>query len=183
MHVSIMFIAGFDTAHYTKDSPKLFKGRHHKYTYSEFKVRHLNPKMGKDSIQLAYFDTKSISFNLNSDALDLLKSLSKPVAVLSICGPARTGKSYYLSRMLKIDDAFKTNFTMNPCTSGIWMATSILECKDFAVVLLDTEGTDAAKADEDSTVMKYLCFVTLLSSYLVYNSSGSMHNSDLDRMR
>ena len=38
------------------------------------------------------------SLYLVPEALELLSSITSPLAILSICGPMRTGKSYILSR-------------------------------------------------------------------------------------
>ena len=129
-----------------------------------------------------------------SGAVELLKTnkvlLSKPLAVLSTY---RSGKSYFLSRMLDIrsvskrcdiSGVFKTNDTMNPCTRGIWMATTALECDEFIVLLLDTEGTDDASSDGNNIMTSHLLVVTtLLSSCLIYNSEGVPDKGDLQEMR
>lgn len=74
------------------------------------------------------------------DTLQLLETINKPVAVLSICGLFRSGKSYFLSRLLGRPGAFEMSHGMQACTRGVWMATTVLECKDFVTILLDTEG-------------------------------------------
>ena len=76
------------------------------------------------------------------DALELLRTIGKPLAVLSICGPYRSGKSYFMSRLLGIPGAFCLGHGMRACTRGIWMATTILECEQFATIVLDTEGIE-----------------------------------------
>lgn len=133
----------------------------------------------KKSVQLVSLSDQG-SLRLNQNALDILRNIEKPVAVLSICGPSRTGKSYLLSMMLGLKDIFQTSDSFEACTSGIWMATTVLECDKFVIVFLDTEGTDHVTQVGD--IINYLVFVTLLSSYLIYNSKG-MQGSDLDKMR
>lgn len=151
-----------------------------------FTVRRLKDGL-EPSIQLATFkkdDTKTLC--LHEEALTLLEDISKPVAILSICGPYRTGKSYFLSRVLGTTDAFKTSPTNNACTLGIWMATKVLDCGDFVVVLLDTEGTDAARGKQSSIygdVKKSVILCTLISSYFIYNTLGAVKEEDLQRMR
>ena len=116
------------------------------------------------------------------DAVELLRSIDKPLAVLSICGPYRSGKSYFISRALGSPGAFKLGHSMQACTRGIWMATTVLECYDFATVLLDTEGIDAVGASE-TMAMSLLTLTTLLSSFLIYNSKKVPQKVDLDKMR
>lgn len=108
------------------------------------------------------------------EALELLRSIEKPVSVVTVCGPARTGKSYLLSRILRSLDAFKLGHTMCPQTYGVWMGTHYLDFGDYAMVLLDTEGIDAVGSENDSILL----LATLLSSYLIYNSKNFPTKSD-----
>ncbi len=67
------------------------------------------------------------------------------------------------------------------------MSTNVLEFDDHVLILLDTEGTDAAQESESSSreeLMSYLILVTLLSSCLIYNTKGGAFNeSDIQQMR
>ena len=62
------------------------------------------------------------------------------------------------------------------------MATSVLECEEFAIVLLDTEGIDAVGVSE-TAAMSLLTLATLLSSFLIYNSKKIPQQSDMNTMR
>ena len=119
------------------------------------------------------------------ETLELIKNIVKPVAVLSICGPYRSGKSYFLSRILGVPNAFNISHTMKACTRGIWMATTALECDEFVIVFLDTEGTDDVAASESTTKCNFslLVLTTLLSSCLIYNSMHVPRRTDLEAMR
>ena len=118
----------------------------------------------------------------NSIALELLETIKKPVAVLSIAGQTRTGKSYILSRFLGDPEAFEVGHTMRAHTKGIWMGTSVLECSEYCILLLDTEGIDSV-AVQASNDAKIVLSTLLLSSYFVYNSVGVPRNNDLEKMR
>ena len=115
------------------------------------------------------------------EALELLKQLKKQVAVLAICGPCRSGKSYVLSKMVDLPDAFKLGHQMDPETYGIWLGTSYLDFGDYAMLLLDTEGIDAvsAKGQDDVSI---LVMTVLLSSCLIYNSMHVPKRADVDMM-
>ena len=119
---------------------------------------------------------------LVSDTLQLLETVNKPVAVLSICGLFRSGKSYFLSRLLGRPGAFEMSHGWLACTRGVWMATTVLECEEFAIVLLDTEGTECVGSSQ-AVVMNLLAVTTLLSSYLIYNSKRVPEQADLDKIR
>jgi hypothetical protein len=62
------------------------------------------------------------------------------------------------------------------------MATTILECEQFATIVLDTEGIDAIGASE-TMAMSLLTLTTLLSSFLIYNIKKVPQKVDLDKMR
>ena len=116
-------------------------------------------------------------------SLNLIKSIgAKPLAVLSICGPYRSGKSYFLSRFLGTRKIFRVSNSDDPCTQGIWMSTSVLECENYAILLLDTEGMESLEAAEDY-IVKLLVVTTLSSSMLIYNSSGIPSRNDLESLR
>ena len=172
------------------------------------------------------------SLKLIPETLKLLEKISKPVAVVSICGPYRSGKSYFLTRLLNnektsqldhkveepsqldhskeepsqlehkeepsqldggkkepsemnraIEETFQLGHSMDACTRGVWMASSVLECDDFVVVMLDTEGIDAATSSGSSVLTDMLAFTLLVSSTLVYNSSNVPKKRDLNQMR
>lgn len=75
---------------------------------------------------------------------------------------------------------------MDVCTRGIWLSTTVLECDDYMMLLLDTEGIGAveqAGETESDYIMKLLVITTLLSSTLVYNSNEIPQCSDLEQMR
>ncbi len=119
---------------------------------------------------------------LYSQAARLLKSIKKPLAVVSVCGRYRSGKSYFLSRMLGSADAFSLGHTMHACTFGIWMGTTILECDEYAILLIDTEGIDAVGSTGSSDA-SILVMTILLSSFMIYNSVHAPTRTDLEKMR
>ena len=116
------------------------------------------------------------------ETLSILRTIGRPLAVLAIGGPCRTGKSYVLSRLLGTADDFALGHTMDAKTFGIWIGTSVLENDKFTILLMDTEGIDAAnaKARDDASI---LVMTVLLSSYFIYNSIGVPRKNDLEKMR
>ena len=122
-------------------------------------------------------------FKLIPEALDLLKEVTKPVAVVCISGPYRSGKSYFLSRILGDKEIFQLGHTMHACTRGIWMATTVLECEEFSLLLLDTEGINATDQSSSPDVTKLLVMTMLLCSMFVYNSTNVPRGRDMKRMR
>ena len=117
------------------------------------------------------------------EALEVLSTIDKPIAVLSICGPFRTGKSYLLSQILGRPGAFKVGHHMSACTKGVWMGTTLLECTEYAILFLDTEGIDSPDGVDEAVINKMLIVSTLLSSLLVYNSLSVPDSGDLEYLR
>ena len=125
-----------------------------------------------------------MELKLVPEAVELLKTIRKPVAVLAVCGPYRTGKSYFISRIISKPGSFQLGHSMEACTRGIWLSTFALECDDFVLLLLDTEGIGAVEgAGPESITTKLLVSTILLSSLLVYNSMEVPRQNDLQEMR
>ena len=138
----------------------------------------------KPSIPLVFLNDHN-RLEINKEAVILLRTLThKPVAVLGIYGPYRSGKSYFMSRLIGSND-FEVSHGKGVCTKGIWMSTSVLECDEFYIVVLDSEGAGTAEATErgsEEIVFKYLIITTLICSYFIYNSIG-ISRLHLDQMR
>ena len=134
----------------------------------------------EDEVRSSRQEQKAI-LKVVPEALEVLKSINKPLSIFSICGPFRTGKSYLISQILGSPGTFKVGHKYSACTKGVWMATTVLECDDFIVVFLDTEGMDSP--DDSADINKLLIVTTLLSSMLVYNSQTVPDLNDLEDLR
>lgn len=171
-------------------------------SFLDFQLRYLNPSKSlplsiplllphmwkcNDSFDVVRSEDMAAAPHLNAipTALDLLSSIQKPIAVLGICGPYRSGKSYFASQILGLPETFAVGHTTDACTHGIWMATNVLECEDYVLLVLDMEGTAAVGKDETGnvTMSSLLVMTTLISSYLIYNSTNVPQKGNLDEMK
>lgn len=58
---------------------------------------------------------------VTEEAVKFLKAIQGPIAVVSVAGLYRTGKSYLLNRvLLNRSNGFGVGPTVNPCTKGLW---------------------------------------------------------------
>lgn len=121
--------------------------------------------------------------------LDILRAICKPVVVICITGPARSGKSFLLSQILD-GIQFEVGHGTTAKTTGIWIASTdkfvTKSGQDAAVILLDTEGLCSVSAmdnNTDATWEKKLFTLSLLiSSYFIFNSQGTPTFRDLDKL-
>ena len=127
-------------------------------------------------------DSGNFQLQIVSESLEMLESIGKPIAPIAICGPYRTGKSYFLSRILGDLEYFKVGHSTEICTRGIWMATLVLECDDFVVVFFDTEGISAI-GDAEQCSTNFLIISALASSLVIYNTKRPLQLKDIEKLR
>eukprot|EP00929_Paragymnodinium_shiwhaense_P078420 TRINITY_DN40635_c0_g1_i1.p1 TRINITY_DN40635_c0_g1~~TRINITY_DN40635_c0_g1_i1.p1 ORF type:complete len:998 (+),score=242.40 TRINITY_DN40635_c0_g1_i1:72-3065(+) len=107
---------------------------------------------------------------------------SRRIAVASICGLYRTGKSFLLNmlleRMQRGLPLFKVGGTSQACTEGLWLwgSTDSKDENSPLLAFIDCEGFGSTDSDRtrDAHLMT-LC--TLLSSVLVLNTKGALNES------
>lgn len=140
------------------------------------------------------YSRRGDKFEINTHAIDLILDQvgSRPVAVYSLCGPLRKGKSFMLTMWLRylvsqgqgdwINHQLPNTFTYRagatPETTGIYMWSEPFTFKksdgtEVALLLLDSQGSfDNQTTTQENAIVFALC--TLLSSYVVYNIQGQI---------
>lgn len=129
----------------------------------------------------------NLEYVLTTEALKFFKSIEGPIAVVSVAGLYRTGKSYLLNRVLLNKSAgFGVGPTVNPCTKGLWcwgapIKGTSSDGEDVSIVVIDTEGIGAL--DEDQTHdTKIFTLAILASSCFIYNSVGSIDETAIQNL-
>lgn len=143
-------------------------------------------KFREEAIQLITVNSEG-KLELNNEAVELLKKIPKPIAVVGVAGQYRTGKSYLLNRvLLNRGSGFGVGPTVNPCTKGIWMWGRPLkgqtaDGKLVNVIVMDSEGLAATDVDasHDSRIFS---LVMLLSSMFIFNSLGTIDENALETL-
>uniref|UniRef100_A0A6U6DJ11 GB1/RHD3-type G domain-containing protein n=1 Tax=Guillardia theta TaxID=55529 RepID=A0A6U6DJ11_GUITH len=133
-------------------------------------------------------DGDDARFRVTEEAKEFLSTLRAPVALASIVGRYRTGKSLLVNRML-LDvkgKGFQVGATVNSCTKGLWLwnkplMTKLADGSEVKLLIIDTEGIGSLDADADHDA-KIFALALLLSSYFIYNSVGSIDESALNNL-
>ncbi|EGR33607.1 hypothetical protein IMG5_048240 [Ichthyophthirius multifiliis] len=139
------------------------------------------------AIPFISYDQKE-GFQLNKQAEEYLRSLpeNRKIGVISIVGKYRTGKSFFVNRVLLNNqkDGFQVGPTVNPCTKGLWLWRKELkssEDENMDILLIDTEGFGGMDENVNHDSRIFL-FSLLLSSYFIYNSQGSIDENALNNL-
>nr|XP_060616760.1 guanylate-binding protein 1-like [Anolis sagrei ordinatus] len=120
---------------------------------------------------------------LQEEALAVLQRIRKPVVVVAIVGPYRTGKSYLMNRLAGQRKGFSLGSTVQGNTKGIWMwCRPHPHRSDHTLVLLDTDGLGDANKGNTQNDAWIFALAILLSSTLVYNSMGTIDQNALDQL-
>ena len=139
----------------------------------------------KKPIQLISFgDNKGTTcltpeVTVNKEAIEwLLKAnQEKHIAVVTVVGKYRTGKSYILNRvLLNQNSGFEVGPTVNACTKGLWVWSELIphpHDPTLQYMVMDTEGLGSLEQGEQTDTRIFL-MAMLLSSYFIYNSQGKI---------
>ena len=112
------------------------------------------------------------SYVVNEEAAAWIEQLPGPFGILSTCGKSRTGKSFFLNRVLLQKNptdtsGFGVGATIQAHTKGLWMSTHLLDYKGQPILVIDTEGISAL--DTTSTHdTKIFCLALLLQQCGLY---------------
>lgn len=127
-------------------------------------------------------------FEVNEEAARVLEAYGKrPVAVCTVCGPYRTGKSYLLNLLLgriqKGNSQFRVGSTSRACTEGLWMwgAGDSFGGDGSALIFMDCEGFGSTESDKTRDA-KLMSLCMLLSSVFLLNTKGVLNEGLLNAL-
>ena len=130
------------------------------------------------------------------EAMEWLRTIHDPVAVVAVTGRYRTGKSFLLNHVLlrahennDQETGFPVRPTTQPCTKGLWLWPRAARTRNDGpdgrpchVLVIDTEGTGATNSN-DTRDTRIFALALLLSSYFIYNSQGSIDEPALANLQ
>ena len=113
-------------------------------------------------------------FDLDNDGIEFLQKLSdKSLSIISIIGPAASGKSFLANQLSgQVNKGFEIGSIENRkecCTKGIWVWGKPIIKDNNYIIILDAQGfrTDTDENLEYSQKIFALC--CLISSIVIYN--------------
>lgn len=71
-------------------------------------------------INLLSFDSLGHAI-LHEEALSFIRSVPRPISIMSIAGPYRTGKSFLLNSIIGAAQSFQVSCKTTSCTKGLWV--------------------------------------------------------------
>ncbi|CAB5373518.1 unnamed protein product [Rhizophagus irregularis] len=127
---------------------------------------------------------------LNPEALNILRKINEPLAIISVVGSHRRGKSWFANVLHGRHDGFALGAKVEKCTRGIYMWSppfkltskqSDRKIIQKRVIVLDSEGINDPKQDENwATKLFILCLV--LSSTFIYNINGIVGRYEIGKL-
>jgi hypothetical protein len=131
------------------------------------------------------YNTVTSQYTVNEEAVAFLSSLNKALAVVSMVGRSRSGKSFALNNIILNKRSFEVGNTVNACTRGIYIHNELEvweteSGEQINVVVLDSEGL--ASTDNAANDPQIFTFLLLLSSMVIYNVSGAIDATALQNL-
>ena len=109
--------------------------------------------MGDNSVEyvekpLQLLKNNGSSFELNEEALKIIRSIEDDIIIVSVIGKARTGKSYLMNLLLDNvgkGQGFEVDSGISSCTQGIWLWGNFRKKAGGSakILFIDSEGTSA----------------------------------------
>ena len=124
-------------------------------------------------------------FEITSEGISFLSSLkNQTIAVLSVTGPYRSGKSFLANLIMNSMGGFKVGATINACTKGLWVwGRPIPLSKNKKLIVLDSEGLGSVEKDRTGNIdMKIFTLSVLLSSCLIYNTKHAISEDKIEEL-
>ena len=127
-------------------------------------------------MQLVKFSKAGIE--ICEEAAAYLRKIKDKFGVISIAGPARTGKSLLLNLLTK-KNIFEVGSRVQACTQGIWITP--IQTSNKLILLMDSEGCKSVEKTGTFDA-KLFSLLILMSSIFVYNSKGVIDENSISQL-
>ena len=130
-----------------------------------------------------FIDPETGHFEINAEAVEILEQSEHQIAVISVAGLYRSGKSLLMNLLSgSTDDNFEVSSSVNACTRGIWIFSEPITIKKeeeiIDVYFMDSEGLGGVDKTQNHDIQIFT-LALLLSSFFVYNSNGVIDENSL----
>jgi hypothetical protein len=121
-------------------------------------------------------------FEVDEAAVKFLESYGqRRIAICTVCGPYRSGKSFLLNRLLgrtSSDPQFGVGSTTRACTEGLWLwgEADTRSGSEPALLYMDCEGFGSTDSDKTRDA-KLMALCLLMSSVFMLNTKGVLSES------
>ena len=134
------------------------------------------PEMDSASVQLIRFVDNKIE--LCPEGAEFLKKIKGELGIISVAGPARTGKSLLLNLLTK-KNSFQVGNRVQSCTQGVWFTPLLAGGK--VLLIIDSEGCKSVDKGANYDA-KLFALLILISSVFVYNSRGVIDEQSINQL-
>ena len=96
--------------------------------------------------------TPDHKFEIVQETVNYLREIDGGVALCSIVGKYRSGKSFLLNKILGLSgkNGFEVSSSVNACTKGLWIWSKQIynDKENLNIFFMDTEGLDSVDRDD-----------------------------------
>jgi len=118
---------------------------------------------------------------LNEEALDIIREIDGPVAIIAVVGSYRRGKSWFANVLHGRHDGFMLGSTVERCTQGIYMWDKPFDYQGKKMIVLDCEGIDDPKQNQQFATKLFVLSLTVSSTF-IYNLNGVVGKDDIGKL-
>ncbi|KAG9306418.1 hypothetical protein G9A89_018301 [Geosiphon pyriformis] len=121
------------------------------------------------------------TMQLNRHTLNIIENIQEPVAIITVAGAFRRGKSFFANLLLGRHDGFDLGSQVHGCTRGIDMWDTPFLVDGKRVIILDCEGINDPEQDHEWAI-KLFVFCLAISSAFIYNINGVIERNDIEKL-
>lgn len=138
------------------------------------------------AVQFICVDPETGGFQINQEAVEILEQSEHQIAVISIAGMYRSGKSLLMNLLSgSTEENFEVSSSVDACTRGIWIFSEPITIKKeeeiIDVYFMDSEGLGGVDKTQNHDIQIFTLSL-LLSSFFIFNSYGVIDENSLNSL-